>query len=242
MSKPDSLSPAFALDPIAFDAPVALIGGAAFDAEAYAAAAARTARDVAADGGADAFAPGAAPRLAAVVGDMDSVRDLAAWRAAPGVTVRALSEQDSTDFEKCLYSVAAPLYLGVGFLGARFDHSLAATHSLLRYADRRVILIGETDLVFLAPRRWRARLAVGARVSFFPIRPVRAVASQGLAWPLDGLRLAAGEAIGTSNRASAETVAAQFDAPGAAVILGREWLDAAIESLDAPEAPEEGAP
>jgi thiamine pyrophosphokinase len=53
------------------------------------------------------------------------------------VPVHHLPEQDTTDFEKCLYSVAAPLLLGVGFLGGRADHHLAAMNVLVRYADRR---------------------------------------------------------------------------------------------------------
>ncbi|MEO1329242.1 MAG: thiamine diphosphokinase [Pseudomonadota bacterium] len=228
-------NPSIAAPPLRFDAPVALLGGAGVDPEGYALAAARTVCDVAADGGANALTPGAAPRLRAVIGDMDSVSDLDAWRADPSVSVHAIDEQDSTDLEKCLYTVAAPLYLGLGFLGARFDHTLAATHVLLRYADRRVVLIGEEDVLFMAPLHWRARLSPGARVSVFPLRPVRALASSGLAWPLEGLAFETGLRVGTSNRAAADLVEARFEAPGAAIILGREWLDAAIDSLTSGE-------
>ena len=40
---------------------------------------------------------------------------------APGV-LRPITEQDSTDFEKCLRRISAPEILGFGFLGARVDH------------------------------------------------------------------------------------------------------------------------
>jgi thiamine pyrophosphokinase len=167
----------------------------------------------------------------AVIGDMDSVADLNFWETTPGVEVLALREQETTDLEKCLYATDAPFYLGVGFMGRRFDHTLAALHALLRFPDKRAALIGEEDVVFLAPPRWRARLAPGARVSFFPLRPVAGLASSGLEWPLDGLDFAAGARIGTSNRAVADIVSADFDGIGMAAMVERRFLDAALESL-----------
>ena len=219
-----------------FDHPVALVGGGAFDWESYHLAERRCGATVAADGGANWFTPQAAlfegrPPLAGVVGDMDSIADLAAWRAAPGCEVVALTEQDSTDLEKCLYSVAAPLFLGIGFLGARFDHSLAAAHALLKFAHLKVLLIGESDLMFLAPPVCRLRLRRGARVSLFPLRETAGGRSTGLEWPIDGLTLAAGAQSGTSNRATAELVEISFPAPGVLTILEREWLDAAMAAL-----------
>lgn len=215
-----------------FDHPVMLMGGGGVDAGAALAAARHAGAVVAADGGVEEYeSHDDLPPLKAVIGDMDSVRDLERWRAWPGCHVALIEEQDTTDLEKCLYSTVAPLYLGVGFLGRRFDHTLAACHTLLKYADRRVILIGEEDVIFLSPRIWRAALAPGARVSLFPLGPSRALRSEGLRWPLRELDLAVGGRIGTSNMAEAEEVMVEFDAMGAAVILGREHLDAAIASL-----------
>lgn len=221
---------------LSFDAPVLLVGGASLDAEIFALAGAHAEAVVAADGGANRFLPGEAleteaSRLTAVIGDMDSVSDLAHWRGRAGVEIHHLAEQDSTDLEKVLTRVDAPMLLGLGFLGARFDHTLAATHSLLRFSYRRVILIGEQDLIFLSPRRWRARLPVGARVSVFPLRPGGAVASRGLRWPLDGLRFETGLRIGTSNEAAAPEIAVEFEGRDAAVIWDRAHLGAAIEAL-----------
>ena len=69
---------------------------------------------IAADGGADALHE---MRLTpeAVIGDMDSLSDMAAWRGRTRLV--HLAEQDSTDFEKCLYATQAPLYVAPGFTG-----------------------------------------------------------------------------------------------------------------------------
>lgn len=216
---------------LVFDRPVALIGGARADAAAIEAVCARAGAVVAADGGANHLTPGAAPRLDAIIGDMDSVSNLDAWRAVPGCRVIPLAEQDTTDLEKCLYTVAAPLYLGVGFLGDRLDHTLAAAHALLKYADRRVVLLGEQDLLTLCPTRAAFRIGVGVRVSVFPLRPVRAIGSTGLAWPLDGLALAAGQRVGTSNISDAETVEMRFETLGAALMTPRDTLGAVVRGV-----------
>jgi thiamine pyrophosphokinase len=68
-------------------------------------------------------------------------------------------------------------------------------------------------------------------VSIFPAAPVRGLRSEGLEWPLESLAFESGLRIGTSNRASAEAVTAEFDGPGAAIMLERRFLDAAVESL-----------
>jgi len=216
-----------------FSEGVTLVGGGALSRETFNAARALAPVVVAADGGADRLAAwGAHP--AAVIGDMDSVADLDAWRARGDVTVLRLPEQDTTDFEKCLYSVEAPFYLGAGFTGRRLDHTLAALHALLRWRDKRVALIGEEDVAFLCPCDWRATLSPGARVSFFPLAPVRGVASTGLCWPVEGLDFAPGLRVGTSNAASAAQVSARFDRPGMVALLERRFLGAALESLRTP--------
>lgn len=216
---------------LVFEGPVALVGGGqARDADIVAAIE-RSCAVVAADSGADWFTPGQAPRLDAVVGDMDSVSDLSGWRADPHCRVLHLAEQETTDLEKCLYSIDAPLFVGAGFMGPRFDHALAALNLLTKRADKRLLLISEDDVCFLAPRLWSIALADGARVSIVPLPHAQARASSGLKWPLDNLALELGGMIGVSNEATEKTVRVEFSAGRAAVILERRWLDAAIDSL-----------
>lgn len=212
------------------DGPIALAGGGALSARALARVRARAGRIVAADGAADALgALGVVPD--AVIGDLDSLDDPDAWRAR-GVTVHRLPEQDTTDFEKCLYATAAPLYLAVGFTGRRLDHTLAVLHSMLARPDKRVVLVGEDEVTMLAPAGWRLRfdLAPGAAFSAFPLLPVRCAPSTGLEWPLDGLVMAPGRMIGTSNRATGP-VAVRFEDPGMVLLLPPEALDDAVAAL-----------
>jgi thiamine pyrophosphokinase len=211
-----------------FDRGVTLVGGGAGDAAAFAEALALAPHVVAADAGADAVEVwGGRPE--AVIGDMDSAMMADHWRDR-GVPVLQLHEQETTDLEKCLYSVAAPFFVGVGFTGRRFDHTLAALHAMMRWR-KPLALIGEEDVVFLCPPDWRARLAPGARVSFFPLAPTVGLGSEGLRWPIDGLRFAPGERIGTSNAAAAEAVRARFDGPGMACMVERRYLAEAVRSL-----------
>lgn len=186
---------------------------------------------VAVDGGARvALELGYAP--AAVIGDMDSFSP--AQRAAlPAGVLHQIDEQESTDFDKALRSVAAPVVLGVGFLGRRADHQMANFNALIRRANQRCILIGEHDVVLAAPRAITLDLPIGSRVSLFPLAPVNG-RSQGLYWPIDGLAMAPDGVIGTSNRVVSDPagpVRLEFSAPGMLVILPRAALAAALDGL-----------
>ena len=152
---------------------------------------------VAVDSGAVALrTAGILPDL--IIGDMDSVSDDGSWPATTEII--EISEQDTTDFEKCLYTVPAPLYLAFGFLGKRLDHSLATLHCLIKYRTRRsVVLIDSVDLMFIPTVPLAIVLPLNSRLSINPVAPVSFVESTGLKYPLDGLTMETGVAIGTSN-------------------------------------------
>lgn len=182
---------------------------------------------VAADGGANmAIAAGRVPE--AVIGDFDSITD-AVRAAIPPERLIHVAEQDTTDFEKCLSRIAAPLILGVGFAGGRLDHVMAVWTVLARYPAQRCVILGQDDVVFLSPRRLRLGLAEGTRVSLFPIGAV-AGRSEGLHWPIDGIGFAPDGRIGTSNRATGP-VTLEFDAEKMLVLLPRDCLPAVIAAL-----------
>ncbi len=183
---------------------------------------------VAADGGA-AFAieQGALPE--AVIGDMDSLSETIRSELRPE-SLHRIAEQDSTDFDKTLRSVEAPLILGVGFLGRRVDHQLANFNVLVRRHDRPCILLGKHDVILAAPARITLDLAPGARVSLFPMAEATG-RSQGLHWQIDGLTFRPDGVIGTSNRVSKGPVQLEFDAPGMLLILPRKALAAAVTGL-----------
>jgi thiamine pyrophosphokinase len=217
-----------------FETAVTLVGAGALDRAMVEAAQRLAPVLIAADSGADRLAEMRLhPR--AVIGDMDSIADPERWRAGPAAFVH-LAEQETTDFEKCLYATEAPLYLAVGFTGRRVDHTLAVFHTLLRYPDKPVVVVGEHEISALAPPGATLRLGVtpGARVSIYPLLPVTATRSRGLTWPIDGLALAPGRKIGTSNEASQPVIEVAFDGPGALVMLEREALGSLAGAISNP--------
>ena len=153
---------------------------------------------VAADGGADCLlAEGLRP--VAVIGDMDSLS--AAARAAFADVMVEVAEQESTDFDKALRHIAAPLVLALGFTGGRFDHELAMLHGLLARPSQPCVAVGEESLVFLCPPRLTLDLRPGTVVSLFPMGQV-GMASDGLVWPTRGIAFDPVTRIGTSNAAT----------------------------------------
>ncbi|TNF60494.1 MAG: thiamine diphosphokinase [Rhodobacteraceae bacterium] len=210
---------------------VTLIGGGAVDPGQLAQALDLAPVLVAADGGADsALAAGHVPR--AVIGDMDSL-SAGARATIPPARIHPVPEQDSTDFEKALSRIRAPLVLGLGFMGPRLDHMLAVYHGLLALPERACLLIGATQVAFLCPPHLRLESRAGDLVSAFPLVPL-AARSGGLHWALDGLALGPGQVIGTSNRATAEMVEIRPDRPGLLVILPGRALPEAMRALSAP--------
>lgn len=186
---------------------------------------------VAADGGADrALALGHPPDW--VIGDLDSISD-AARRLIPAERVHHLTEQDSTDFTKCLTRIAAPFVIAVGFAGLRLDHTLAALTAMTTIARPPVILLASDDLVFMAPPRMTLPLMPGTRVSLYPMGPSRGV-STGLEWPIEGIEFSPGGRVGTSNMASG-LVTLRIEGK-MMVILPRDTLATVMTALRLPKA------
>ena len=182
---------------VEFDCPVILVGGGDVDWKQFEYAAGLGAPVVAVDSGADTLRDaGISPDV--IIGDMDSISDTRGWPAS--TKIFKIREQDSTDFEKALYATTASLYLAFGFMGQRLDHSLAALHCLVKYRTRKsVVLIDCVDLMFIPTIPLVIDLSPGTRFSINPIAPVSFLGSEGLRYPLDGLTLETGIAIGTSN-------------------------------------------
>jgi thiamine pyrophosphokinase len=184
---------------------------------------------VAADGGANvAAAMGLRPE--AVIGDFDSI--LPETRAAlDPASLHHVPDQDTTDFEKCLTRIDAPLILGVGFTGARSDHALAVWNAMVRHADRPCVIVSRDDVVFVGPREMVLDLDPGTRVSLFPMAEMRG-RSEGLRWAIDRVDFAPDRRIGTSNAATGR-VTLSFSARRMIVILPHECLPAAIAAVSA---------
>jgi thiamine pyrophosphokinase len=207
-------------------APVTLVGGGPCDTATLQEALTLAPVLVAADGGADhCLAAGLTPR--AVIGDLDSISEAA--RAAFADRLMPVREQETTDFDKALRAIHAPLVIGVGFAGGRIDHMLAVLHSLMVHPGRRCIVLGPDDLVFHCPAELSLDLPPGLALSLFPLAELR-VTSGGLVWPTDRLVLAPGRRIGTSN-AVAGPVRLAPTGPGLLVMLPRTALARAAAAL-----------
>ncbi|MCJ8139924.1 thiamine diphosphokinase [Falsirhodobacter halotolerans] len=205
---------------------ITLIGGGPVALRDLRACVARSDRVVAADGGAQAaLRAGVMPD--AVVGDLDSLGPAARARLAG--RLHPVAEQDSTDLDKALRAIDAPLILGLGFLGGRVDHTFAALRSLAE--DRRaLLLIGRRDVALHLSRPIALELAVGDRVSLCPMGPVRGRA-MGLRWPINDLDFQPMGPIGTSNAALDRRVTLDFDGPGMILIVPRRRLGALIRAV-----------
>jgi len=199
---------------------VALLGGGAAKKTDLELALTYAPRLFCADGGGDR-ALDWAKRPEKVIGDMDSV-DTDRMESA-GVELVRIADQNSTDFEKCLGLVSAPLMIGVGFLGGRLDHQLAVLNGLAKHPAQPVVLIGEDDVCFLCPKLLQLDLPEQMRVSLFPLTPARAD-SCGLLWPLDGLDLSPTGQIATSNAARTGGVSIRVLHGDLVCILPKECL------------------
>lgn len=200
-----------------FDGPVILVGGGDVDRETLDYALGLGHPAVAVDSGADALhAAGVRPDV--IIGDMDSISDPGGWPEA--TRMLEITEQDTTDFEKALYTTSASLYLAFGFLGKRLDHSLAALHCLAKFRTRKsIVLVDSVDLMFAPAVPLHIALPPGSRFSINPLAPVTFLSSTGLRYPLDGLTLEAGVAIGASNTVTGSTVSVDPENAGSADYL-----------------------
>lgn len=200
--------------------PVTLVGGGHASLQDIAEALTIAPKLVAVDGG--LVAAQAAGHVAdAVIGDMDSAPPDALARV-PLARQHRVSEQQSTDFDKALRHVEAPVSVGVGFCGGRVDHQLAAFHTLLVHAERPCILLAEREVILLAPPVLDLPMQAGEIVSLFPMVPMTG-RSTGLEWPIDGLSFDPARFVGTSNRAMGP-VTLSMDDVGMLLILPRSYL------------------
>jgi thiamine pyrophosphokinase len=211
--------------------PVTLVGGADATPHDLQKALTLAPHCVAADGGAaQALAAGA--QVAAVIGDFDSI-SAQAKAQIPADRHHVIAEQDSTDFEKALSRISAPVVIGVGFTGGRLDHQLAVCHGLLRLAGQPCVLLGGDEIMVLAPPALSLPTQEGDVVSLYPMLEVCG-RSDGLRWPIAGLRFAPGRQIGTSNQATGPC-RIEMDSPGMLLILPARLIQPVVAALSRPE-------
>lgn len=202
---------------LVFDKPVVLMGGGEVSKPLLQSAELVGWPVIAADGGANAlFEFGMVPE--AIVGDLDSLEKIDYWQQQTQVV--PIAEQNTTDFEKCLYTVKAPLIVAVGFTGKRFDHTLVTLHLMQKYVDRvKLLLVTDEDVCFAWCGDLQLSLPVGSRFSLYPLSKTTFIKSSGLEYPLDGLTLEQGRLIGTSNGVSSSEVSLSGEPGGIYVVI-----------------------
>mgnify|MGYP002848739830 FL=1 len=184
---------------------------------------------IAADGGANFLAENNIyPEL--VMGDLDSVSEQNVQNIEPKKIIR-IPDQDSTDLEKVLLNTQSPLTIGIGFLGSQIDHELAALSALAKFPGKKIILIGEHDIIFLVPPNFSLSSYVGMRVSLYPLDEVK-VKSDGLKWTTNGLIMKPTGQIGTSNKAIGKSIHLTPNQPKLLLILPKIVLKEAISQLE----------
>ena len=213
--------------------PLILVGNGAYDT-AMLAKFAHLGRVVAVDGGYyGCRLAGITPDL--LIGDMDSVDPIDLLDARKKTRVHPISEQDTTDLEKALRNVRAPAILGFGFLGKRFDHSLAALSVLARFTEmHRVMLVGSEDIVHVTSGPFKMRIDAGRRLSVWPLGNIEFDRSSGLNWPLDGLQMSPNGRVGTSNKMASDRLEIYPKEGGEAayaVLAETQYLEAMLEAL-----------
>lgn len=154
---------------------------------------------IAADGGANRlYDKNIMPH--AIIGDLDSLENIKNFGS--DTKIIHFTEQETTDFEKCLYYVEAPIFLAMGFTGKRLDHTLANTHTITKFhKTKNVLLIASDDVSFVWHGNFTSPVAKQTTVSVFPLMPIEFSHSEGLMFDLDHLKMEIGQFVGTSNHA-----------------------------------------
>ena len=206
-----------------------IVGGADFSEDLFYNLYEKEIPIIAADGGANFLADQSIlPEL--IIGDLDSVEEQKIQNIETQRIIK-ISCQNNTDLEKVLLNTQSPLTLGIGFLGSRIDHELASLSALAKYPQKKIILVGEKDIILLAPPNLSLSSFEGMRVSLYPLGSVR-VQSSGLKWSTEGLTMNPVDLIGTSNEAVGKIIHFVPDKPKLLLIMPISSLNDAILQLE----------
>ncbi|WP_229802246.1 thiamine diphosphokinase [Paramylibacter ulvae] len=167
----------------------------------------------------------------AVIGDLDSATEKMPFYQS--VNKVLIHDQDRTDFEKTLATVAAQYYLCVGFTGGRMDHHLAAFNTVAKNPDQSIFLIEKNEFAFLWGEEFGElclNLGIESPIGIFPT--TRALGeSRGLRWNIDGLELAPDGRIATSNETDADQVVINITSGKVLIILPIGQLSNVLNQL-----------
>lgn len=206
--------------------PVCLVGGASVAKKTILAVLPFVDSFIGVDGGADHL-HNAGVKPVAVIGDLDSLSEHA--RATFADVLCHVSDQSTTDFEKALERVSAPILICLGFTGGRMDHTLSVLNVMARFADQAVVLLDADDASFIAhPGETLLPLPKGTRVSIMPMAPAR-VTARGVEWPFADQLMTPTGFTSPSNAASDAPVHITTDGP-VLITLPQPFLPTALQA------------
>jgi len=165
-----------------------------------------------------------------VVGDLDSVTPAGlAWARATGIPIeKSSADKDETDLELAIARAAgtgAERIVMLGGAGGRLDHLLANVAVLcgpLTQGIETEAWIG-TARVLVVRSRVDIEDAAGSVASLLAWHgAATGVTTHGMAWPLNGARLEAGSALGTSNVVVAKRAGIALDTGVLSVVINEE--------------------
>ncbi|KAI8062377.1 thiamine pyrophosphokinase [Gongronella butleri] len=165
-----------------------------------------------------------------IAGDMDSIRDdVRTYYESKGVKISEVSEQDSTDFMKCVlllddkeFSKTHPKLdiVAMPALGGRFDHTIANVNYLYvmkDQIDRRVILVSDQNLTILLDKGTHhihcLTDAEGPHCGIMPIGMPATLTTKGLKWNLENHLCQFGGMVSTCNVLDSDLIQVETDNP-----------------------------
>ena len=206
---------------------VTLVGGAGFSKTLLAKSLALTNDLIAADGGANFLSACSVPKY--ILGDLDSIVSPEKW-IEKGSKLIKMSDQDSTDFDKCLSVIKSKKIIALGFMDQRLDHFLAVCSSLVKLR-RCIFLVGKRDIIFHMPNDFSIKLPINSRVSLFPLNEIKTVQAVGLKYPVENLNFSPMGKIGTSNISTNEKISISYQGSGMLGIFSSRHLDIFYNSM-----------
>ncbi|MEO8446305.1 MAG: thiamine diphosphokinase [bacterium] len=169
---------------------------------------------IAADGGANAMlAAKIVPDV--IIGDLDSVKKKTlSYFKKKKTLVICISEQETTDFEKCLNYCKSNGYLEVIVFGAismRPDHTLNNYSILKRFSKKLTleIVTAEFEILFIN-RKISFEYRKGETISLMALPSAQNIITKGLEFPLKNESLQFGVREGTLNRSVSENISISF--------------------------------
>lgn len=102
--------------------------------------------------------------------------------------------------------------MAVGVLGDRINHGLGACNVLLKYPQKNLLLMNNSDLCFLEPPKINLSLPFEERISLFPFKIMKGK-SKGLHWEICAIDFNPNVMTGISNYAEKTNIDLEFSDP-----------------------------